>query len=504
MLQERRVFMININLLKKRIGYYDYKKSNMSIDRAIKKVDEKFNEISKALNINKDLIFNSDQNGLPFVGQNPSVLFAKESENLKKIKPIDLPVTFFVTGDAINTSNISEINKLFKSFEGMGMPNSHKFAQSLICKTIIDKPAYINNHPLIPIGIDNYIFVSPEDVVKRLQVIRMYKKAVEQKIPMSQKKSLRNSINNNFNKEIRKLVKFNKDIVYEFARIFPNSLKAMFTNEPPSSITHISSILNRGKPLAVVQMEYATHPAYFDFFKDYYYLYMSNDSFNKGLNFPNNSRKNIFVGCLPVSNYFLNIKKPLISRIKRIILSSGGSGGRTFKNALELRKFKFNQKIEFVLLTGIPKESKKFNQIENKCLKLNRGNVSFIATPKISLKQLAKVFDKSHASLGFPGTYTTLGALASGRPFGAIIDTRKSEDRIFTDHVIGNAYFSRDVLNYPTVIIKDRIQKKHIDRLIDNSFIQLAFQKASGKKGTREEFLGSLEKWRDAFIYFIK
>ena len=126
-----------INDIKEVLGFFDPKEDSLTVTEAVGIVQNKFGEISKALKLRKEDIFNLDFNHVPFVGSKPCVLHTLDSKKLRHIKPVSVPTTFFVTGDAYDTKNLSKINRIFRPYDNLGMPNSHKFAQSLICKTIM-------------------------------------------------------------------------------------------------------------------------------------------------------------------------------------------------------------------------------------------------------------------------------------------------------------------------------------------------------------------------------
>lgn len=467
----------------------------------INSIASKFQEIAEALNVPVDLIYKIDENGVPFLGFKPSVLYETDASKLENISPIKAPTTFFITGDATDTNNISLINSKFARFENMGIPNSHRIAQSLICRLLIEKPIYKNGKPIIPIGIDNYIFASPEAVVKRFKVLQIYAKTLSKPTPYLKRRQLKKAISYTFSKKEKLRTKLNTTMIKQITRIFPNALKTIFTNEPPSSLTHVGNIISGEIPLAVVQMEYFVHPLYMNM-HDNYYIYLSEHPLNKGKSFPK-SKGNYLVSILPIMRGLRALKAPQATELKKIIISSGGAAGRIGRMIEELGKIKLDNPLEFLILTGARINSKEYKKLLKMINKNRAAKLKMKLYPKLSLKQWIDLINESSAMISFPGTYSTLGALASGRPFAAVIDTRTTEDRIFTDHVKGNAIFAKKVLNYPAVIIKDSITTKDVRKLIDDDYIHKAFQKATEKGGIRDMFRAAEKKWHDIFYKFI-
>lgn len=477
------------------------KKEKISVAAAIDIVLNKFSEIAVALDVPLELLVKLDENGVPFLGANPSILYNKDWHNLRKIFPVEIPTTFFVTGDAIDTNNLSLINPKFRKYQGMGMPNSHRIAQSLICKTILDKPLYIKSKPLIPIGIDNYVFASFDDVIKRLYVIKIYRQALAGKIPKSRSENLDRAIKFCFSKEEKLKVRLNRPMIEQISRIFPNYLKVVLTNEPPSALTEIGEILSKRKPLAIVQMETCVHPTYMNF-KNNYYLYISDHQINIGRGLPA-SKGNIRVSILPVMKDMLQLKPPSTSKIKNVILSSGGAAGRIMRMIKEIHKIKLDYPVVFIVLSVMAKNSKSYRQLKSLIDRKKTSNHRFKLVPKVSLAEYIRIVGKSHAMIGISGAYTTLGTIASGRPFGAIFDSRKTKDRIFTDHCKGNAIFVKKVLGYPIEIINDTIKKNNLDTLLKDENINIAYHQATKKRGTRDLFIESENKWRNVFLKFL-
>lgn len=495
--------MYNINIIKKKLGVFDRKQGSTHIKTAVSKVVDKLIEISDALNIDRELVYSMDSYGIPFVGVTPSLFYYADANKLKNLPSVKVPIAFFVTGDAFNTADIGRFDDSLKKFEGLGLPRSHKIAQSLICKSIMDNPVYLGKKPLVPIGIDNYTFVSPEDVKKRLQVIKMYKKALEKRVPKREMPALRKVMKYAFSASEKDKTKVNLSMMKEIARIFPNSLRVSFTNEPPSATTHLSKQFSSDGSLAIVQMNYGIHPSFLEI-KDNYYLYF-NPNFNKDReSYMKQAKKCLFVGVLPIMDEMLNIQNPPNTSVKKILLSSGGAAGRIFRMIDELCKVKVDYKTEILALSGLEKGSRKFNRFSRFCKNKSNKTVIIVPIPSIGLKKLVSLYNKCHASVGLPGTYTALSGIACGRPFGAVIDSRKSPDKIFVDHFKSNALFIKNVLDYPTVIIKDSIKSQDIKKLLDPDFQNEAIGKLTENGGIKDWFLKANENWRDVFIYFLK
>jgi len=477
------------------------KKEKMGISVAVNLVINKFREIAAALDVSFELLVKLDENGIPFVGASPSLLYGKDWRDLLDISPVEVPTTFFVTGDAIDTGNLTLINPKFRRYQSMGMPNSHRIAQSLICKTILDKPLYIKSKPLIPIGIDNYIFASDEDVLNRLYVIKMYEEVLARKLPKYKAKNLDRAIQLCFSKEEKLKIKLNKPMIEQISRIFPNSLKVAFTNEPPSALAEIGEILSKRKPLAIVQMGMCVHPTYMNF-NNNYYLYISNHPVNVGKGLPK-SKGNIEASILPVMPDMLKVKPPPASKIKNVILSSGGAAGRIKRMIKEITRIKLDYPVNFIVLSVLAKNTKNYMRLKWLIGKMRTSNHRFKLVPKVSLAGYIRIVEKSHAMIGFSGTYTTLGTIASGRSFGVIFDSRKTKDRIFTDHYKGNAIFVKKTLGYPIEIINDSIKKNNLDNLLKDENIDKAYYQATKKGGIRALFIKSENKWRDVFLKFL-
>lgn len=494
--------MYNAKIFKKHFGFYNQKKGYMSIKDALTKIERKMEQISVALEIDKDLIFNFDGNGIPFVGCTPSVLYDKDASVLKNITPVVVPVTFFVTGDAFETNNLSN-NKWFGKYKNFGMPRSHKFAQSLICKSIIDNPIYLKGKPLVPIGIDNYIFASPKEVLRRFKVLQAYKEALDKKVPINKITGFKKIVDYAFDAKYKDTFQMNLILLREFSRIFPNSLKTTFTDEPPTAATRLGKFFSYDDSLAVVQTNFAIHPSFIDI-KDNYYLYFNPNFNGKKDEYMKVSKKSFMVPFLPVSESLLRIKRPSIGKKERIILSVGGVAGRLKRIIGDLSNISTNFPLEYLVLTSVPKNSIYYEKILRVCLQKSNSNAKFIPIPKVDIKRIAELYNQSHATLGLPGTYTALGCLASGRPFGAIIDIRKSVDKIFTDHFVSNAYYLKNYLKYPTVIIDKKVKKEDIVKLVSEDFAKEAYKNATGSGGTREMFKKANQNWRDVFIYFLK
>ena len=477
------------------------KKEEVSVAAAVNLVLNKFKEVAEALDVPFELLVKLDENGVPFLGANPSLLYDRDWRSLRKISPVQVPTTFFVTGDAIDTNNLSSINPKFRKYQSMGMPNSHRIAQSLICKTILDKPLYIKSKPLIPIGIDNYVFASDEDVLNRLFVIKIYEKTLAGKIPKSKAEDLDRAIELDFSIEEKLKAKLNKPVIKQISRIFPNSLKIVFTNEPPSVLTEVGEILSEGKPLAIVQMGMCVHPTYMNFKKNYY-LYVSDHPVNVGNGLPD-SKKSIKVSILPVMRRMLKVKPPPTSKIKNVILSSGGAAGRIKRMINEVGGIKIDYPVNFIVLSVMAEDSQSYMSLKSLIDKKQTSNRRFELVPKVSLSEYIQIVEKSHAMIGFSGTYTTLGVIAAGRPFGVIFDSRKSKDRIFTDHYKGNAMFIKKALGYPIEIINDSIKKNNLDNLLKSRNIDKAYYQAIKKRGVRDLFIESEDKWHDVFLRLL-
>lgn len=489
-----------IEYLKGKVGAVG-RKEKITVSEAINLVLNKFREVATALDVPVELLVKLDENGVPFLGANPSLFYDKDWRSLQKISPVEIPTTFFITGDAIDTSNLTLIHPKFAKYQNMGMPNSHRIAQSLICKTILNKPLYIKSRPLIPIGIDNYVFASYEDVIKRLYLIKIYGEVLSGKMSEARSKELERAIKIGFSREEKLKVKLNKPIIEQISRIFPNCLKVVLTNEPPSALTEVGEILSKSKPLAIVQMEMCLHPTYMNF-NNNYYLYLSDHSLNIGEGLPV-SKDNIKVSILPVMQDMLELKPPPNSKIKNVILSSGGAAGRMARMIRETRKIKLDYPVVFITFSGLAKKTKDYIRLKNIIEKATTSKHRFKLFPKVSLKEYIRIVEKSHATIGLSGTYTTLGTVASGRPFGAIFDSRRSKDKIFTDHMKGNAIFFKEALDYPVEIIHDTIKRDNLDSLLKDRNINKTYYQATKKGGIRDLFIECKKKWRGVFIRFM-
>lgn len=477
------------------------RKKKITVAAAVNLVLNKFREIADALSVPFELLIKLDENGVPFLGAKPSLLYNKSSHKLLRISPIEIPTSFFITGDAVDTNNLTLISPKFRKYESLGMPNSHRIAQSLICRTILDKPIYIKSKPLIPIGIDNIVFASYEDVVNRLSVIKMYEETLAGKIPNSKSKELDRAIKFAFSKREKTKVKLNRPLMEQISRIFPNALRVVFTNEPPSTLTEVGKILSKGKPLAIVQMGMCVHPTYMNF-KNNYYLYISDHPVNVGKELPK-SKGNIRVSILPVMPDILEVKPPPNSKVKNVILSSGGAAGRVERMIGEICEIKLDYPVNFIVLSGLAKNARSYIRLKDIVNNAVTSRHRFKLVPKISLIEYIRLVETSHATIGLSGTYATLGTIASGRPFGVIFDSRTSKDRIFTDHYKGNAIYIKDVLGYPTEIIHDTIKKKSIDNLLKKENINRAYGLAAKKNGLRDLFIKSEDNWRNVFLRFL-
>jgi hypothetical protein len=237
-------------------------------------------------------------------------------------------------------------------------------------------------------------------------------------------------------------------------------------------------------------------------FRNNYYLYISDHPINIGRGLPD-SKGDMKVSILPVMQEMLELKPPPASKIKNVILSSGGAAGRINRMIKEIHKLQLSSPVVFIVLSALAKNTRRYAKLERLIDKKTTNTHKFKIIPKVSLTEYIRIIENSHAMIGFSGTYTTLGIIASGRPFGAIFDSRKSKDRIFTDHYQGNAIFAKHVLDYPVEVIHDTITQHNLDNLLSNENIRKAYYQATKGGGMRDKFIESEAEWRSIFLRFL-